>query len=317
MLVKDILWSARFDYLDDAGDVKTADEWYAGSNHQPLWPDEALLRHLNTSLDEWCRETGCLRDHITEAICKIPILCNQSVYMMDSRITEIHNGYLEKGSPLVLPKSDTWLDENVWGWKRITGSVLWLLPDYDQGYLQTIYYPPSSMGYWTGAIGFTAISGTITQTGGNFSSLLVVGDKVVVSSTALNGTTATPKTFTVASVLTDSFTVSEALSDEAAPTAVMRKVIDTLWLTVSRLPLTPLTIGAIATQSPEIRSDYHSYLVHGICREAYSKQDSQTLDVSKAKDHEGKFNHWKRQARGEKDWLRQSEKTMKPHPGTL
>ncbi len=321
MLVKDILWSARFDYLDDAGRATTSAQWYAGTNHKPLWPDETLLRHLTTALNEWCRETGCLRDHTTEAVCKIPILCNQRSYAMDSRITEIHKGYLDHGSPLVLPKTDQWLDENVSNWKRTTGSVLWFLPDYDQGYLETIYYPPSSMGYWAATaavpITFTALGGIIAKTGGLFSTLLKATDQVVISGTALNGTNAVPKIFTVTSVSSDSFTVSEAVANESSTTGIIKKVIDTMWLTVSRLPLVPLTIGDISAQSPEIRADYHPYLVHGICREAYSKQDSQTLDVAKAKTHKDEFSHWKRQARGERDWLRQSETTMKPHPGAL
>ena len=77
MLVKDILWSARDDYLDDTV--------------QPYGcKDELLLRHLNTALNEWCRETGCLRDWTTPAICKTLILTNQHTYPMDPRITEIH-----------------------------------------------------------------------------------------------------------------------------------------------------------------------------------------------------------------------------------
>jgi hypothetical protein len=317
MLVKDILWSARFDYLDDAGDIKSASEWFSTSHNGCLWPDDALLRHLNTSLNEWCKETGCLRDHITEAICKIPILCNQHTYKMDSRITEVHKGYLDKEGPQVYPKSDEWLDNNIPMWKRLTGSVLFLLPDYDMGYLRMIYYPGSTLGYWSGAVGFTALTKTIAKTGGLFSTLLIAGDQVVVSGTTSNGTTASPRTFTVATVSSDSFTVIETVTGESAPAAIIQKVIDTLWMTVSRLPLNQLTIGGVETETPEIRSDYHSYLVHGICREAYSKQDSQTLDVNKSKDHEGKFEKYKMKARAERDWLRASEQTMKPHPGAL
>lgn len=316
MLVKDILWMARYDYLDDCGDVQTADEWFNNPHPIPLWSDEALLRHLNTALNEWCKETGCLRDHLTEAICKVPILANKHTYAMDSRVTEIHKGYLANGS-LVLPKSDEWLDNNIGLWQVTTGAVLWLLPDYDMGYLRLIYYPSTSMGYWTGAATFTALTGTIALTGGLFSSYLAAGDQVVVSGTTLNGTTAVPKTFTVVTVATDSFTVSETVADEAPASAVIQKVTDTMWMTVSRLPLNPLTIGAIATQSPEIRSEDHVYLVHGILREAYSKQDSQTLDVEKANKHAGLFENLKRRGRAQRDWLRMSEQTMKPHPGAL
>lgn len=326
MLVRDILWSARKDYLDDAGDIKTAGQWYggAGASFNPLWGDETLLRHLNTSLNEWCRETGCIRDHTTESVCKTLILANKHTYPMSPLITEIHKGYLDHGSPLVLPKDDTWLDDNISTWRRdaSTGSVLWILPDYDKNYFRTIYYPSSSLGYWSGAMNFTALSSTITHTigatEGNFSTLLAVSDQVVVSGTLLNGTTAVPKVFTVSSVSTGSFTVSETLADEiVASGGIIQKVVDTMWLTVSRLPLAELTIAGIATETPEIRSDYHPYLIHGILREAYSTQDSQSLDVQKADKHKMEFEYRKRQARNERDHLRRTTKTMTPHPGML
>jgi len=317
MLVKDILWMARQDYLDDCGDIESADQWYNYSHPTPLWSDETLLRHLITILNEWCRETGCLRDHLTEAICKIPILAGSHTYVLDPKVTEIHKGYLDSGV-IVYPKSDEWLDNNVGAlWKTTVGSVLYLLPDYDMGYVRVIYYPGTTLGYWSGAVTFTALSKTIAKTGGLFSTYLAAGDQVVISATTLNGTTAIPKTFTVATVAADSFTVSETVADEVAAAAVIQKVTDTMWMTVSRLPLVELTIGAIATQTPEIRADYHPYLVHGICREAYSKQDSQTLDVQKSDKHRNLFEYYKRQGRAQRDWLRMSEQTMKPHPGTL
>lgn len=305
MLVSEILWSAREDYLDDIV-------------LPYLWKDETLLKHLNTVLNEWCRETGCLRDWTTAEICKTLILANQHTYPMDQRITEIHKGYLDHGSPLVLPKDDEWLDVNIPTWRRDVGTVIYLLPDYGKGYFRTIRYPASSLGYWSGTFVFNGTFQTITHTigatEGNFSDLLKVTDQVVISGTTLNGTTAVPKTFTVASVSTNPITVSEIVVDETASAGIIQKVIDTLWLTVSRLPLLPLTSD---TQSPEIRSDYHPYLIHGICREAWGKQDSQTFDKEKSREQRGLFEEAKRKARAERDWLRYSEKTMRPHPGAL
>jgi len=306
MIVKDILWRAREDYLDDAV-------------LPYLWKDETLLAHLNTIVDEWCRETGCLRDWTTPAICKILILSNQHTYPMDPRITEIHKGYLDHGAPLVLPKDDGWLDENIPTWRRDVGNVAFLLPDYGKNFFRVIRYPSLNLGYWSGAFAFTALSQTIAHTigttEGNFSTLLQVANQIVISGTTLNGTAAVPKIFTIASVSTNSFTVSEAVTDEVvASTGIIQKVIDTLWLTVSRLSLLPLTSES---QSPEIRSDYHPYLIHGICREAWGKQDSQTFDKEKSKEQRSLFEARKKQARAERDWLRYSEKTMKPHPGAL
>lgn len=309
MLVSEILWSARKDYLDDVVIPR-------------LWDDEDLLRHLNTVLNEWCRETGCLRDWTTPSICDVPILANKHTYPMDSRITEIHKGYLDHGAPIVLPKDDTWLDDNVSSWRRLTGSVLWMIPDYGQSVFRAVYYPDPSLGYWSGDITLTALGSTIAHTIGsteiNFSTLLAATDQVVISGTTLNGTTAVPKTFTVTSASSNSFTVSETVADEVvASGGIIQKVVDTMRLTVSRLPLNQLVIGTIDSVSPEIRSDYHPYLIHGILREAYMKQDSQCLDVNKSDEHKGIFEYRKNQARNERDWLRRTTQTMKPHPGAI
>ena len=63
--------------------------------------------------------------------------------------------------------------------------------------------------------------------------------------------------------------------------------IDTLNLEVYRLPLTDL-VGADG-ESPEIDDEYHFDLIHYVCYLAYIKQDSETLDISKAQWHEAQF----------------------------
>jgi hypothetical protein len=140
--------------------------------------------------------------------------------------------------------------------------------------------------------------------------------------TTLNGTAANPKTFTVGSVTATTITTIETIATELAASAVIQKVLDTMWLTVSRLPLNQLTttdIQASAITSPEIRLEYHPYLVHGILKEAYSKQDSQCLDVEKAKKHSDKFDAYKLQAKFDKEASLRGdrEETAMPHPGAL
>lgn len=63
--------------------------------------------------------------------------------------------------------------------------------------------------------------------------------------------------------------------------------IDTLNLEVYRLPLTDLS--GVDGQTPEIDDEYHFDLIHYACYLAYSKQDVDTQDMSKALWHEAQF----------------------------
>jgi hypothetical protein len=63
----------------------------------------------------------------------------------------------------------------------------------------------------------------------------------------------------------------------------------TLNLMVSRLPLTPMTLPNKFSESPEIDTQYHLNLVDWMLHRAYSKQDSETLDKGKAKEHLARF----------------------------
>ncbi len=303
MVSKDIIWSARLK-LDD-----TVQNY--------LWDSPELLSYLNTSHNEWCRETGCLRDDVTAAICQIPLLANKLIYPMDQRIVEIHNGWLSSGWPRIDVKDEPWLDRNAYSWRTQGGNQRFILPDYSTGYLKVVRFPLSTLGYWTGAFTFTAPA-TISQTGTDFSTLLAIGSQVVVSGTFYNGTTVAPVAYTVVTIGTSSFTVAPAITDETVTTGgIIQKVTDTLNLSVSRLPLVQLTIDLWETQSPEIRSDYHDYLVDGILREAYQKQDSQCLDKGKADEHKGLFEKSKAKAYNEIQRLRYGPAVLTPNRGRL
>jgi len=315
MFTTDILLAARTDYLDDIVIPYK-------------WSDVELLRHLNKALNEWCRETGCIRDTTTSAICKTLLLANQHTYALDPRITEIHtpcniinyDSVLEQyTTKKVEVISDSYVDDMMTGWRTAYGGTGYLIPDYDYGHFRIVRYGSPDDGYWTGAFTFTGgTTKSIFQTGATFSDLLEVGDQVWMTGTVSNGTTAVPKTFTVVTVSTTSFTVSETITDETvASGGIMQKVIDTLWLTVSRLPLADLTIAGIATESPEIASQYHIYLIDGILRDAYMKQDSQCYNKQLAMEHRGLFETSKRKGKATRDWLRNSNETARPRLGTL
>jgi hypothetical protein len=64
---------------------------------------------------------------------------------------------------------------------------------------------------------------------------------------------------------------------------------DTLQLMVSRLPLTAMLLANKMSDTPEIDVQYHEGLLDWMLHRAYSKQDSETLDKGKAKEHLARF----------------------------
>ena len=62
-------------------------------------------------------------------------------------------------------------------------------------------------------------------------------------------------------------------------------VVDTINMTVTRFPNTPMTING----SPEIQARDHPGLLEWILYRSYMKNDSETLNVDKALDHKANF----------------------------
>jgi len=297
---KELLAAARQDKLDDL-------EGYGKGSE--LWKDTELLRALNNAQNEWARRTLCLRDSSTEAICKILLLANQYLYDMDSRIIAVHGGTLETGWPNVEPKDEIWMENNFFSWKTRMGDPRYLIADCEIGKLRVVPYF-NTEGYYAGTMTFTDTTKKIELVGALFSTYLSVGDSVVISGTVSNNGTKTVVTAT-----TDYFTVSQAVVLETVA-AVVKKVRDNLWLSVSRLPLNQLT-GVSVSETPEINFDYHSKLIHGILREAYDKRDSQTYDPQAAARHRALFEAEIARAKKEKYRLRHSTGVLRPHPGTI
>jgi len=302
MNTKEILTSTRVDKLDD---VKGYGKGYE------LWKDDELLRHLNSVLNEWCRQTLCLRDSSTEAICKILLLANQYIFPMDSRIVALHKGRLLSGWPNIEIKDELWLDDNIFSWETRVGEPRYLVPDYEAAKLRIVPYF-NAEGYYTGEMIFTAGDKTIQMVGGNFEIYLSAGSQVVISGSVSNNGTKTIVTATA-----NYFTISETVIGETVPATVVQKVRDSLWLSTSRLPLVQLTLAAWESLSPEINFDYHPKLIDGILREAYLKQDTECYDPKAADRHRILFETSKVLAKKEKYRLRHSSRVLRPHPGAM
>jgi hypothetical protein len=58
---------------------------------------------------------------------------------------------------------------------------------------------------------------------------------------------------------------------------------------ISRLPAAAMVLANKDTDTPEIDAQYHLGLVDWMLHRAYSKQDSETLDKGKAKEHLKRF----------------------------
>jgi hypothetical protein len=284
------------------------------------WSDPELLGYFNTAYNEWVRETHCLRDDATSAICQIPILANTLNYPMDSRILQIHNGWLLIASdmPHLDVKTEIWLDRNCYNWRTISGLSRYLLPDYPAGTIKIVRFPSPTLGYYSGSVTFTAATSTIAIGTDTYSMMsnLVQGAQVVVTGAVLNNG-ANNQTFTVATVGTTSFTVTGTLVNETASAVAISKIVDTLCISVDRLPLVSITTANWQNQALEIRSDYQPYLIDGILREAYQKQDSQCLDVNKANEHRGIFDKNKAKVYNEIQRLRFGPTVLVPNRGRL
>jgi hypothetical protein len=122
---------------------------------------------------------------------------------------------------------------------------------------------------------------------------------------------------TAAVVAATEITTNEALVGESLTSATLRKVCDTLLMVVNRLPLVPFTVADITATpavAPEIKTMYHRELIYGIGREAFLKEDTQTLDLL-ASDRNGKrFEIFK--AKVKKDLIFQNRSERQASPGS-
>jgi hypothetical protein len=90
---------------------------------------------------------------------------------------------------------------------------------------------------------------------------------------------------------TDTGTVRSWLPDDSNKITLYKSPLanSTLNLMISRLPETPMALATKLIDSPEIDVQYHLGLVDWMLHRAYSKQDSETLDAGKAKEHLKRF----------------------------
>jgi hypothetical protein len=262
-------------------------------------------------MEELYRETLLVEDRTTVALTQLKLLSNFGFYDLSDLVLNVKEGaHLSVNTTYnygVLKRtSEAYLDQLRRDWREVTDSVpRRYIPEAGRSSLEVYPTFPDD----GEVVGFSDISfsaSTISRVGENFSAHYAVGDEINISGTTLNNCYRTLLT-----VGTTTMTTTVALVSESNQSATLRKVCDTLIMVVNRLPLTPFTtadIDASPAVAPEIKTMYHRELIYGIGREAFQKEDTQTLDLASADRHGKRFEAFKDRVKRDLIFLNRSER---------
>lgn len=310
-----------------------------------LWADDELIVYLNIIYEEFCKETLVIEDRDTVNLTRYPLLSNQLIYLTDPRVLNLKEGaYLlhhhEGGEMMdrtLKRTSEAYMDQTWRDWReehRVTEE--WHRPKR--------YIPMCGRGYFyvwpkynrhgeeigNANISFTAATSTISIVGidpetgvaanfhDHFYLHLNPGDQLSIANTTLNN-----GIVTIATVSQTALTVSQPLKDEGLVTptsAILRKVRNTLVTVINRLPLAPFTTADLVANPPtgfEIKEDYQRELMYGIGREAFQKEDTQTLDLAAADRNGKRFEAAKAKTKKELSFMDRSERQVRSGSGGI
>jgi hypothetical protein len=282
-----------------------------------LWSDEELIHLFNRCYNELIKAALPQKDQSTVAITQIKLLSNLGLYALDSRIIQVETARLQSDTTFgpLNKTTENRLNGTVSNWRNETGTPREYAPGAASGYL-SIYPKFDDTWEYVGVSNISFVSGTktISQVGGDFSGL-VAGDQVVVTG---SGVTANNTTLMVVTVGTTSFTVSESITTALNTSATIRKVRDTLLMSVSRLPTARWTTQDITDETviTEIRDDHIDGLMDGIAKRAFLKPDTYAYYPQKAEYHRGLFEEFKKEVRRDMILLHKPDKSRVPRSGT-
>ena len=279
-----------------------------------LWSNTELVHHLVRALNRIFKVGMVKIDQTTEAIREIKLLSNLGVYVLDSRIIQVKHARLESETTNtnLLRTTEDRLNNQVSDWRNETGTPREYCPGAYSGYL-SIYPKYDTVGEILGASNITfATTKIISQVGGDFSAL-AVGDEIDV-----DGTTSNDGVKTVATAGTTSIVVSETLVNESNTSAIIRKVRETLLMTVNRLASTRYALAdiAAATVIEGLRDDHIDGLVDGIAQYAFLKPDTYTYYPQKALYHKKEFNEFLVEVKRDIILLHKPDKSRVPRSGS-
>jgi hypothetical protein len=278
-----------------------------------LWKDDELIHYLNIIYEELYSETLLVEDRTTLALTQLKLLSNLGIYDLSDLVLNVKEGAklsvnTNRNHGVLKRSSEAYLDQLRPSWREVTDTVPQrYLPECGRSSLE-IYPKFKNTGEVVGAsnIKFTLATKKIFKPGEDFTAHYAVGDEINISGTTLNNGYVTAAVVTATEI-----TTNEALADESLTSATLRKVCDTLLMVVNRLPLVPFTVADITASpavTPEIKTMYHRELIYGIGREAFLKEDTQTLDLQ-ASDRNGKrFEAFKAKVKKDLAFLNRSER---------
>ena len=257
-----------------------------------LWSNTELIHYLNIIYEELYSETFLVEDRTTVALTQLKLLSNLGIYDLNDLVLNVKEGAklsvnTDRNYGVLKRASEAYMDQLRPTWREVTDTVPQrYIPDCGRSSLD-IYPKFDATGEVVGVsnITFTLSTKKISKVGEDFTAHYAVGDEINISGTILNN-----RYVTAAVVAATEITTNEALVDESLTSATLRKVCDTLLMVVNRLPLVPFTVADITASpgvTPEIKTMYHRELIYGIGREAFLKEDTQTLDLV-ASDRNGK-----------------------------
>ncbi len=278
-----------------------------------LWGDEELCFALTRSFNELVKPS-LIVDQTTAAVVQIKLLSNLGVYALDSRILQVKDARLSTNASYgsLGRTTEEHLNQTIANWRASTGTPIKYVPGAYSGYL-SVYPKFDATGEVVGSANISFATNTITKAGEDFSAHYAIGDSFNVSGTTLNN-----GYLTVATVGTTTMTTVESLVTENNQSATLRKVCDTLLMTVNRLPSARFTAADITaeTEITGIRADHQDGLVDGIAKWAFLKPDSNCLDLQSAERHRMAFEEFKAQIKRDIILLNKPDKSRKPRSGT-
>ena len=300
--VADVISWAREEVLDD------------NDSQKYLWSNTELVHHLVRALNRMFKIGMTKVDQTTEAIREIKLLSNLGVYALDSRIIQVKHARLESETinTNLNRTTESRLDNQVSDWRNETGTPREYCPGAYSGYL-SIYPKYDDTGEILGASNITfATTKIISQVGGDFSDL-AVGDEIDV-----DGTTSNDGVKTVATAGTTSIVVSETLVNESNTSAIIRKVRETLLMTVNRLANARYTLADIValTVIEGLRDDHIDGLVDGIAQYAFLKPDTYTYYPQKAAYHKNEFKEFLVEVKRDIILLNKPDRSRVPRSGS-
>lgn len=301
--VADVINWTRMEVLDDTDPQKY------------LWSDEELIHLFNRCYNELIKSALPITDQSTVAITQIKLLSNVTLYALDSRVIQVNTARLKSDTTFgpLNRTTEQRLDHTVNNWRDEVGTPREYAPGASAGYL-SIY--PKFDNAWeiigVSDISFVALTKTISGLSENFTAF-VPGDSINISGTVLNN-----GYFTIATVGAHFITVVEALVNESNVSAIIRKVRDTLLMTVSRLPTARWTTFDITNATPitEIREDHCDGFTDGIAKRAFLKPDTYTYYPQKAEYHRGLWEEWKTLVKRDIILLHKPDKSRVPRSGS-